>query len=297
MDRLDAIRLFVRVVEKGSFSAAAREAGIGQSAASKQIAALEARLGAQLLQRTSRSLAVTELGQSVYDAALRLVEDFSALDSLVGQGQSNPSGLVRVAVAPVFGRLYIVPRLPEFFGLFPNISVEMSASDRHVDLIEDGFDLAIRHGDLSDSSMTVRKLATSPFLTVATPTYFERHGTPTTPGDLTGHACITFASQQSIRPWRFAGGAVHRPDGPFRTSDAEQGRAALLAHLGIAHMPAWIVAPELASGALHLALRDYEMETTTINAVYPSRRHLPTKVRLLLDFLARTLALDLNLPC
>ncbi|MCB8877265.1 LysR family transcriptional regulator [Acidisoma silvae] len=296
MDRLDAIRLFVRVVEKGSFSAAAREAGIGQSAASKQVAALEARLGAQLLQRTSRSMAVTELGQTVYDAALRLVDDFSAIESLVGQGQSKPSGLVRLSVAPVFGRLYVVPHLPAFFAAYPDISVEMAATDRHINLIEDGFDLAIRHGNLSDSSMTARLLAKSFFVTVATPVYFARHGVPQAPRDLIDHACIGFTSRQDIRPWTYARGVTHHPQGPFRTSDAEQGRAALLAHLGIAHMPAWIVAPEIASGALQMVLQDHAVETTPINAVYPSRRHLPIKTRLLIDFLATTLARDLAVP-
>jgi LysR family transcriptional regulator for bpeEF and oprC len=295
MDRLDAIRLFVRVVERSSFSAAAREAGIGQSAVSKQIAALERGLGAQLLQRSSRSLALTEAGQRFYDSAVRLVDDFAAMESQVGNSQSTPSGLVRVAVATVFGRLYIVPNLPEFFEKFPNIQVEMSASDRRVNLIEEGIDLAIRHGELADSTMTMRRLATSPLVTVATKTYFDRHGIPATPQDLARHRCLGFTSPQ-LRPWRFTkDGSVslHHPDGKFRTNDAEQLRAAILADLGMAQVPAWIVAPEIASGRLRTVLHDNETAPSAISAVYPSRRRPTARARHLIAFLAACFARDL----
>jgi LysR family transcriptional regulator for bpeEF and oprC len=300
MDRLDAIRLFIRVIERGSFSAAAREAGTGQSVVSKQIAALEAQLGAQLLLRTSRSLRMTETGQRFYESALRLVDDYAALEALARQGQSAPSGLVRIAVAPVFGRLYIVPNLPDFFERFPGIRVEMFVSDRYVNMIEEGIDLAVRHGDLADSAMTARRLATSPFVTVATPIYLERHGIPAAPADLARHACIVFTGREEIRPWSYRGGdgakILHHPGGNFRTNDGEQIRAAVLSHLGIANLPAWLVMPELSSGALRTVLQDDEMETTAISAIYPSRRGLTTKVRILVDFLAETLARDLRGP-
>lgn len=298
MDRLDAIRLFIRVIERGSFSAAAREAGTGQSVVSKQIAALEAQLGAQLLLRTSRSLRMTETGQRFYESALRLVDDYAALEALARDTQAAPSGLVRIAVAPVFGRLYVVPHLPAFFERFPGIRVEMFASDRYVNMIEEGVDLAIRHGDLADSTLTARRLATSPFVTVATPAYLERHGVPAAPADLARHACIVFTGREEIRPWSYRGGdgakVLHRPDGSFLTNDGEQIRAAVLSHLGIANLPAWLVMPELASGALTSVLRDHEMETTAISAVYPSRRGLTAKVRIFIDFLVETLARDLQ---
>src|SRR5580692_6681743 len=152
MDQLAAIRIFVRVVERGSFSSVAREAGVGQPAVSKQITALEAHLGAQLLRRTSRSLSLTEAGQEFYESAVRLLEDLEAAESRVGRGQTAPSGLIRVTVAPVFGRLYIVPRLPEFFARYPDISIELTGSGRNINLIEEGVDLAIRNGELADSS-------------------------------------------------------------------------------------------------------------------------------------------------
>ena len=288
MDRLDAIRLFTRVVETGSFSAAAREAGIGQSAASKQIAALESRLGAALLQRTSRSVALTQDGQTLYESALRLVADVEALEASVGLGQAAPSGLVRMSVAPVFGRLHIVPKLPDFFARFPSISVEMSVSERRVNLIEDGIDLAIRHGELADSSLAVRKLATHAAVTVATPDYLGKAGIPKTPNDLTRHSCLIWVSQQEPQPWLFAESGspvLHHPEGRFRTSDGEQLRMATLAGLGIAHGPVWLFTPEIASGRLQVVLGDYETQSIALNALYPSRRRLSTKVRLVLDFL------------
>ena len=300
MDRLDAIQLFIRVVERGSFSAAAREAGIGQSAASKQIANLEGHLGTQLLLRTSRSLRLTEAGQRFYDSAVRLMEDYSAMAAQAGDAQAAPSGLLRVAVAPVFGRLYIVPHLPAFFARFPGLRVEMFASDRHVNLIEEGIDLAIRHGELVDSALTARRLASSAFLTVATPAYLERRGVPEAPADLSGHTCVVFTGREEVRSWAYEGpdGAtyVHRPEGPFRTNDGEQIRAALLADLGIAHLPAWLIIPELISGAVRVVLKDYTQEMTTISAVYPSRRGGTAKVRAFIDFFGASLTRALQLP-
>ena len=293
MDRLDAIRLFVRVVERGSFSAVAREAGVGQSAVSKQIAALEAHLGAQLMRRTSRSMTLTDAGQVFYESALRLVDEFDAAESLVGHGQSAPSSLVRVTVAPVFGRLYIVPRLPEFFARYPDISIELTGSGRNINLIEEGVDLAIRNGELADSSMIVRRIAMAPFATVATPAYLELRGTPHTPADLVAHACLIFAPHHEPLPWEFRDGSrtvLHHPRSNFRTADAEQIRAAVLADLGLAHGPLWALAPEIDSGALRVVLADYAPGPLAISAVHPGGRRLPTKVRVFIDFLVETLA-------
>ena len=201
MDRLDAMRLFVRVVDNGSFAAVAREVGIGQPAVSKQIAALEQRLGAQLMRRTSRSMTLTEAGQTFYESAVRLVEEFDAAESLIGRGQSAPSGVVRVSVAPVFGRLCVVPKLSTFFARYPDISIELSASEHTVNLVEDGIDLAIRIGDVSDSSMTVRRIATAPFITVGTPVYFQTRGVPANPRELDRHSNIVFLHRGEPRPW------------------------------------------------------------------------------------------------
>lgn len=295
MDRLAAMELFVRVAETGSFSAVARETGFGQPAVSKQIAALEAHLGAQLIRRTSRSLSLTEAGQLFYEAAVHLLKDFDAARSLVGHGQATPSGLLRVTVAPVFGRLYIVPRLPDFFALYPGITVELSASERRVNLIEEGIDLAIRSGELVDSTMVARTIASSAFITVATPTYLEKRGTPLSPNDLAGHTCVVFAPHGTPRAWRFKHQGemiVHHPSGPFRTADAEQVRAAVLADLGLAHGPSWIFAPDIAAGTVRVVLRDDQPAPLPISAVHHAGRRLPTRVRVFIDFLADVLARD-----
>jgi LysR family transcriptional regulator for bpeEF and oprC len=295
MDRLDAMRLFVRVVDRGSFSGVARETGIGQSAVSKQIAALEAHLGAQLMRRTSRSMTLTDAGQVFYESALRLVDDFDAAASLVGRGQSAPSGPIRVTVTPVFGRLYIVPRLPRFFARYPDISVELTGSERAFNLIEEGVDLAIRAGELADSSLIVRRIAMSPFVTVARPAYLEARGTPQTPADLAAHDCLIFIPHQEPRPWEFkdaSGPILHHPTSNFRTADAEQVRAAVFADLGLAHGPIWLFAPEIASGAVRVVLADYAPDPLAVSVVHPAGRRLPTKVRVFIDFLVETLSGD-----
>ncbi len=298
MDRLDAIQMFVRVVESGSFSTAASERGVGQPAVSKQIAALEAHLGAQLLRRTSRSLTLTDAGQEFYESALRLVGEVEDAESRVGHRQLAPSGLVRATVAPVFGRLYVVPRLREFFARYPEISVEFLISDRSVNLIEEGIDVDIRNGELADSALIVRKIAATPIVTVASPAYLEKHGVPKILSGLDRHSCVIYSTQGAIRAWGFEnkfGSIVHQPKGKFRTNDAEQIRAAVLADLGIAHTPGWLFASEIASGAVRRILRLYEPADLQISAVRPGWRRLATKVRVLIDFLAEILAKDPHL--
>ncbi len=192
VDRIEAMRMFARVVERGSFSAVARETGLGQPAVSKQVAALEARLGAQLLRRTSRSLSLTEAGQDFYESAVRLLGELEAAEARVGRGQTAPSGLIRVTVAPVFGELHVVPRLAAFFTRYPDIAVEIVVSDRAVDLVAEGIDLAIHNGELRDSTLVARRIAATPVITVASPAYLAANGEPASPGELDGHRCILF---------------------------------------------------------------------------------------------------------
>lgn len=292
MDRFDAMRMFVRVVQSGSFSATAREVGVGQPFVSKQIAQLEAHLGAQLLRRTSRSMTLTEAGQSFYEATVRIIDDLDAAESLVGHGQTAPSGLVRVTVAPVFARLYLVPRLSHFFARYPDISIEMRVTERTVNLIEEGIDLAIHNGPLTDSSLLARAIATTSVTTVATPAYLAARGEPSSPTDLEHHACVVFAPRGEPRPWEFKGkfGAiVHHPKGRFLTADAEQIRAAVLADLGLAHAPGWMFAQEIASGTVRPVLLEYEPEPLPISAVHPAARRLPTKVRIFTEFIIEAL--------
>jgi LysR family transcriptional regulator, regulator for bpeEF and oprC len=293
MDRLSAMQVFVRAIESGSFSAVAKELGVGQPAVSKQIAALEAHLGAQLIRRTSRSLSLTEAGQEFYESAVQLVGDLEAAESRVGRGQVSPSGLVRVSVAPVFGRLYVVPRLRAFFARYPNIAVELLVTERQVNLVEEAVDVAIHNGELADSSLMLRKLAMSPIITVATPAYLESNGEPATPSELDRHACVIFAPERAPRPWGFRGkfgDIVHHPRGALRSNDAEIIRTAVLADLGLAHTPGWLFTDELASGAVRRVLRHYEPPPLSISAVHPSGRRLATKVRVFIEFLAEILA-------
>src|SRR5579864_7695093 len=204
MDRLEGIKIFVRVVESGSFSAVARELGTGQPAIGKQVAALEERLGAQLLMRTSRSLSLTEAGHDFYESAVRLISDLEAAESRIGSGQASPSGVVRVTAAHAFPRLYVVPKLPAFRERYPKVVVEMLVSQRTSNLVEEGIDLAIRNGTLADSSLIARKIGESAIIAVASADYLERRGEPTHPGDLDRHDGVIFVSQDGPRPWTFA---------------------------------------------------------------------------------------------
>jgi len=294
MDRFAAIRMFVRVVESGSFSAVARATGIGQPAVSKQVTTLEEHLGAQLLRRTSRSLSLTEAGQEFYESAVRLIEDLEAAESRVGRGQTSPSGLIRVTVAPVFGRLYIVPRLPEFFARYPDIVVETVVTDRLVNLVEEGVDLAIHNGELEDSTLIAKKIASAPVITVATPAYLQKYGEPRSPAELGQHQCVIYSPLGAPRPWRFKDKAdklvEHQPTGRFRTNDADDIRAAVLSDLGLAHTPGWLFARELSANAVRLVLCDYEPAPLSISAVRPAGRKLPTKLRVFIAFLTEILA-------
>jgi LysR family transcriptional regulator, regulator for bpeEF and oprC len=293
MDQITAIRTFVRVVESGSFSAVAHASGVGQPAVSKQITALESHLGAQLLRRTSRSLSLTEAGQDFYEAAVRLIDDLEAAESRVGRGQTAPSGLIRVTVAPVFGRLYLVPRLQEFFARYPDIIVEFVVGDRTMNLVEEGIDLAIHNGELLDSTLIVKRVATTPVITVGSTSYLKMHGEPAGPGELDGHRCVIFAPQGAPRAWGFEGrfGAMeYQPKGSFRTNDADQIRSAVLSDLGLAHTPGWLFAPEIAAGAVRRVLCDYEPAPLAISAVHAAGRRLATKVRVFIEFLVDVLA-------
>ena len=294
MDRLDAMQAFVRVVEKGSFSAVAKERGIGQPAVSKQISALEEELGTELIHRSSRSIALTEPGRDFYESALHILDDFENATSRIGRGQTAPKGLIRVTVPPTFARLHMVSKLPAFFAAYPDIAIEMSTSESPTTIIEDGFDLAIHSGDLPDSTLIARKLGQTMIILVATPQYLARYGAPESPGDLNRFRSIVFVERGSVQPWSFGSGegAKHViPTGVFRTSDIEQMRMGVLEHLGIAQVPAWLFAAELREGTVVRLLTPLE-RTVPILAVRPASRRMSAKVRIFIEHLERTFA-----PC
>jgi LysR family transcriptional regulator for bpeEF and oprC len=240
MDRLDLIRIFVRVAESGSFSATARELGVRQPTISKHIAALEAQLGAALIWRSSRTLSLTEAGREFYESSIRLLEDFDAAAARVSRAQTTPRGLIRMMASSTFSRLYISTHLEEFLVSYPDISVELLTSNAPTNLIEDGVDVAIHGGDLSDSSLIVKKIAETSIATIATPTYLKKHGVPMHPSELDRHQAVVFVQRGSPREWVFqdpSGRLVYQPRGTVRTNDAEQLRIAVLSHLGIGNAP------------------------------------------------------------
>jgi DNA-binding transcriptional LysR family regulator len=293
VDRFDAMQVFVRVVEKGSFSAVAKERGIGQPAISKQLSALENELGAELIHRTSRSIALTEAGRDFYDSALRLLEDFESATSRIGRGQTAPKGLIRVTVPPAFARLHMVSKLPAFFAAYPDMAVEMAASESPATIIEDGFDLAIHSGDLPDSNLVARRFAQTLTILVATPQYLTRHGAPESPNDLHRFRAVVLVERGSVRPWSFGSGQDPQrviPTGVLRTGDMEQMRMGVLEHLGMAQAPAWLFAAELREGTVLRLLTPFE-RTVPILAVRPASRRMSTKVRIFIEHLEKTFAL------
>jgi LysR family transcriptional regulator for bpeEF and oprC len=293
MDKFHAMQMFVRVVEKGNFSAVAKERGIGQPAVSKQIAALEHELGTELVHRTSRSVVLTEAGRDFYESALHILDDFENATSRIGRGQTAPKGLIRVTVPPTFARLHMVSKLAALFAAYPDIAVEMAASQDPAKIVEDGFDLAIHSGDLPDSALIARKFAQTMIILVATPQFLTRHGAPETPQDIERFRAVVFVERGSAQPWCFGSGSDSRrviPSGLFRTSDIEQMRMGVLEHLGIAQAPAWLFAAELREGTVLRLLTPFE-RVVPILAVRPPSRRMSTKVRVFVEHLEKTFAL------
>jgi len=293
VDKFDAMQIFVRAIEKGSFSAVAKERGIGQPAVSKQISALEDELGTELIHRTSRSIALTEAGRDFYESALRIVDDFENATSRIGRGPTAPKGIIRVTVPPTFARLHMVSKLPAFFAAYPDMAVEMAASESPATIVEDGFDLAIHSGDLPDSTLVARRFAQTTTVLVATPQYLTRYGAPQSPDDLNHFRSVVFVERGSVQPWSFGSGRDAKrviPTGVFRTSDIEQMRMGVIEHLGIAQAPAWLFYAELREGTVIRLLTSFE-RTVPILAVRPASRRLSTKVRIFIEHLEKTFAL------
>jgi LysR family transcriptional regulator for bpeEF and oprC len=297
MDRLDAMKLFTRVVEAGSLTAVARETDITQPTVSKQLAALEAHLGVQLVHRNARSLRLTEAGRIFYDGSVRILGDVDQIESEVRRGQNKLFGSLTVTVSPGFGRLHLIPRLPAFHAKYPGIVLDIIVSDRYVDLVEEGIDVALRIGDLSDSSLKARLIGSSPRSTFATTSYLEKAGEPRTPQELARHSCIAFTFRRRARDWTFNGRDgrfVFRPQGPFRANDAENVRAAVLAGMGIAQTPRWLFASEIENGQIREILTKYPSDRTPIHAVFPAGRNPGGKLRAFIEFLVEAFAAD---PC
>lgn len=289
VDKLDSMRMFVRIVESGSFSQAARDLNVSQPTVSKQLAGLEARLGTQLLARNSRTLTVTPAGQNYYEVIVRILQDLDSAEERILEGQSSPSGLVRVTVSPAFGRMFVIPRLSDFRSRFPDVAIEMEVSGRHVDLIEEGIDVAIRIGWLSDSALIARRIGSMKMITLASASYLAQHGTPQTLEELRNHQCISYVYQGNVTGWEFnVDGRQVMTDGAgtFRTNDAEHVRSAVIAGLGIAHHASWLFTDVLASGEVRQILNQCAPQPLPINAVTAAGRYIPSRVREFIQLLA-----------
>jgi DNA-binding transcriptional LysR family regulator len=287
MDRLTAMNMFIRVVETGSFSAVAKEMNSTQPTISKNIAELESWLGAKLLNRSTRSLRLTETGTDYYERCVAILQDVEEAEQVVGQLQTQPKGLIRISTVVAFGRLHVVPRLQKFLDQYPEINVDVRLNDRVIDLVEEGVDVAIRMGTLADSSLIAKKLCNSPVTTVASPAYLKEHGIPEHPRDLRDHNYLVYSdggSRSEIRFQEEGEPFFVRADGNFKTNNSEAMRTALLSGLGISRVSQWLVGDAIASGELVPVLSNFQPQPIDIHAVYPPGRHLPSKVRILIDY-------------
>jgi DNA-binding transcriptional LysR family regulator len=295
MMRLSAVRIFTQVVEAGSFSAAGRGLGLAPSSVSRQIADLEDELGARLFHRTTRRLSLTEAGQVFYARAGKILVDLEEAKLAVAQPGGAPSGVLRLTVPGSLGRLHLVPAIADFQQGHPAVKVGLVVTDRLVDLVEEGFDLAIRVGRQRDSSLVARRIGTSRRLVCAAPSYLAKVGAPQEPADLVRHDCLTFRSHPGASFWRFRGpdgGREVRASGALFANDGEALVSAAVAGLGLVLVPEWLVGPDLRAGRLQEVLTDYRAspDATPLYALYPHRRHLPAKVRAFVDFLAARFA-------
>lgn len=291
MDRLTALRAFVLVAETGSFSEAARRLPLSKSMVSRLVASLESELGVRLLQRTTRSVTPTEAGRAYVERCQRILADLEEADQLVSQLQAVPKGILRISAPMSFGIRHLAPALPPFFHRFPEVRLDLSLSDRFVDLVEEGFDVALRIGRLADSSLVARRLCPVRMCVCASPAYLESHGTPQTPEDLPGHECLMSAALVATG-WRLLGpdGKVMQVPvgGRFHVNNGDAPRVMALAGCGIAYLPTFFVGDDLRSGALVPLLQAFMPQDSAMHAVYPHGRHLSPKVRAFVDYLAET---------
>lgn len=281
--------VFSRVVAAGSLSAAARDLGISTAGVSRRLAALEARLGVRLLNRTTRRISLTDEGAGYHEACNRILAEIEEADAAASARLVEPEGTLKAALPASFGHLHIAPLMPHFAALFPKVRLALSLSDRAVNVIEEGFDLAIRIGELEDSSLAARRLAPNRRVVCASPAYLAKHGAPQRPADLPGHNCLT--TQDFHMNWEYRDpdgkrGSVRVP-GKYACDNWEVLREWALAGLGIALKSTWDVRPQLEEGSLVALLPGYDFSSeVSIYAVYPHRRYLPAKTRVFVDFLA-----------
>jgi len=288
MQNLNDMVTFARVVEAGGFSEAARQMGVSKSGVSKSIAKLELSLGVRLLNRSTRGLSLTEIGAAFHEHCIRITEEAAQAAEVVGRLQSEPSGVLRVTAPVAFGRLHVAPAVAEYLSRYPRLKLDMTITDRMVDLVSEGYDVAIRIRREPSLHVVARELAPVRRVVCATPDYFERRGIPTVPHDLTEHNCLHYTHFGTQGEWRFqsAGGEIVVPvKGSLRIDDDDTLAQAVLSGLGIAMLPTFIIGRELQAGRLRSVLSDYVPLERRIYAVHLPNVRLPVKIRAFIDFL------------
>lgn len=295
MDRYREVSAYLAVVEAGSFVRAAEALGLSKAAVSRAVLDLEARVGARLLHRTTRRLSLTEDGRAYYERCRQAIDDLDAADAEVGHNATQVGGLIRANAPHSFGVQHLASRWSGFLDAHPQVRLEVTLSDRLVDLVDEGFDLAIRIARLQDSSLVSRRLADARLVLCATPAYLARRGTPQRVADLAQHEVIAYTYWSAGDTWQFRGDPARggepgehtvttRPR--LRANSGDTCRAVALAHGGIVLQPDFLVGPDLAAGRLVEILRPYRGPELGIFAVYPTRRQVAARVRVLIDFLA-----------
>jgi len=293
-DDISAYVTFARVVEQESFTGAADVLGVSKSAVSKQIAKLEESLGIRLLNRTTRKIQVTEAGSVFYERCRRIADEVDEARAAVSSLQASPRGVLRVSAPVSYGVLHLARLLPDFMVRYSDLKVDLSLADRKIDLLEEGIDVAVRIGSLTDSSLIAKKITEFPRIVVATPDYWDRHGRPQRPEDLTGHNCFIYSYLPQGDQWEFhdtddgrpvsvrVAGSMTANNGDALLQATEQG-------LGVYWMPSFFLGSRIEDGVLEEVLQDYRAEPVGLYAIFPHSRHLPTKTRAFIDFLVEAI--------
>lgn len=294
MPDFEGLAMFAKVAEERSFAAAARAMGVSVATVSRGVSRLEERLGARLLNRTSRQLALTEFGHTIAESASRIYQEAEATEDAAREQSASPRGRVRLAVPMSFGLRWVAPILPDFFRAYPDISIDLHLSDASVDLIGQGFDAALRIAVLPDSSLVARRLCPVSRFIVAAPSYLEQCGRPRHPHDLIGRACLGYAYRARSEVWRFVNDAGNEeavePAGPLRVTNADALVPTVLAGLAIAELPEFIAGEYLRDGRMEILMTDWTMQQGGLYFVTPSLRARPAKVEVLADFLAQRIS-------
>ncbi|BBA34986.1 transcriptional regulator, LysR family [Methylocaldum marinum] len=290
MDKLTSMLVFTKVAKAGSFASAAKELGLSRAMATKHVMQLENGLGIRLLNRTTRNLSLTEVGMVYLERCLQILDEMEEMEIAVTRLQTEPRGTLKVNATPFFGAYHLAPAIAAYMEAFPDVNVELVLQAGYIDLIEEGFDLAIHLDEMRDSSLIARKLGSSQRVVCGSPGYFKKHGIPKTPDDLRKHNCLTNSSLPPRDQWQFSipGGetTVIKVTGNMEANVADALRMAAINGLGLILLPTYMVGQDIRKGRLSPVLTDYVPAPLEIHAVYPHRKHLSAKVRTFVDFLS-----------